>query len=331
MKSILLASTALIFLVGTASAGDLKTYKATYEKRLDAIIVAHGTQMAELGEKYTKALDALLIRVKAAGDLDKTTAVMDEIVRFGNEKAMPAKQSELLDVQNFQVAFMKEATIHNTEKAKTIIDLAASYDKALDQLQKTLVASDRLDDARKVQDERNRVRKSDEYQVAETFLKSHGVGNSSAGNATHSTITQRDEVYTLTVKARTGTGKYDPSDGDDRVRMYVFLADDDANKKELKCAGFGQGSEITFEGLEFDYPLEKVDRISLLCKGGTDAWGMDSVSFQFIRGNKSSEEYAFKERTSFSGEGSDSASTLKSFKIPSGVRLNRIVWKSKEL
>lgn len=309
---------------GLASANDLNAYKSTYEKRLDDLILSHGIQMTELGQQYIKSLEKLLAKIKKAGDLDKTTAVMEEVARFRNERGIPATPSELPDLQYLQSLFTKQASIQEAENAKSIISLISRYDQALERLQKDLVSSDKLDDARAVKDERERVQTSDTYQSAKTLAISHDL-------VKQPNKVDQDDRYTLTVITKTGLGMYDPSDGSDRVRIFVFLGSDDGGKQELQSAGFGRGSEIRFEGIEFDYPLEKIDKISFLCQGGTDAWGMESVSFQFFKGHRQSKLYIFDERTSFSGEGSDAATTLKSFPIPGGVKINRVFLRAEGL
>ena len=162
-----------VFLIsaGLASAKDLPTYKATYEKQMEEIILSHGMKMTEVGQQYTKSLDALLAKVKKAGDLDKTTAVMEEIARFHKEKAMPDKPSTLLDIQTVQSSFTKQASIHEAGKAKKIISLASKYDQALERLQKTLVSSSKIDEAKAVQAERQTVEKSDIVVNSMAFRK----------------------------------------------------------------------------------------------------------------------------------------------------------------
>ena len=139
-----------------ASAKDLAFYKATYEKEMETIVLSHGMNMAELSENYTEALDALLAKVKKAGDLDKTTAVMQEINRFAADKAMPTTTSALLDIQNLQTRFTKQASTQGSDKDRKIIALVSKYDQALERLQKSLVASGSLDKAKEVQTERQR-------------------------------------------------------------------------------------------------------------------------------------------------------------------------------
>jgi len=143
-----------------ASAVDLKTYKDKYEQSLEEIILAHGMKMSDLGQQYTKSLDVLLTRVKRKGDLNKVTAVMDEIQRFRKENAMPDAPPALLDIKNLQVSYTKQASALEGHNAKRVVTLAAQYDEALKRHQKSLVSSDRLDEARTVQDERTRIQSS---------------------------------------------------------------------------------------------------------------------------------------------------------------------------
>ena len=155
---------------GIASAKGLTTYRTTYEKQMEEIILLHGMKMSDLGQQYIKALDVLLAKVKTAGDLDKTTAVMNEIEQFRKEKAMPDKAPALLDIHNLQSSYTKQASTHETDKAKKIISLTRRYDQALERLQKSLVSSGKLDDARAVQEERQRVQNSEIVSAAKNSI-----------------------------------------------------------------------------------------------------------------------------------------------------------------
>lgn len=170
MKRIIATVSAMLIFAGIASAKDLKTYKATYEKQMEEIILSHGMKMTDPGQQYTKSLDALLAKVKKAGDLDKTTGVMDEIARFRNEKGMPDKPSKLLDIQHLQSSFTKQTYAHEAQKAKSIISLTSRYDQALERLQKTLVSSSKLDDAKVVQEERRATQSSAEILNAKKII-----------------------------------------------------------------------------------------------------------------------------------------------------------------
>jgi len=148
-----------VFLIsaGLASAKDLRTYKASYDKQMEKIILSHDMKMIYLGQQYTKSLNELLTRVKKQGDLDKTTAVMNEIECFRKGKTIPDKPSELLDIKNIQASYTKRASTYEADKAKRVVTLASQYDQALDKLQRQSVSTGKLDDAKAIQEERKRV------------------------------------------------------------------------------------------------------------------------------------------------------------------------------
>jgi hypothetical protein len=170
MRRFITVAGAVLLFATLASANDLKTYKATYEKEMDTIILSNGMSMTELGEHYTKSLDSLLAVAKRAGDLDKTTAVIDEIARFGKEKAMSATPSKALDIRNLQSRFVKQATLHDLDNARALIILTSRYDSALERLQKSLVSSSKLDDAKLVQTERKQVAEAEPLKAAKGLL-----------------------------------------------------------------------------------------------------------------------------------------------------------------
>ena len=86
MRRFIIVAGAVLLFASLAPANDLNTYTATYEKKLEEIILSHGMVMSDVNRQYTEALAALLAEVQKAGDLDKTKAVMSEIARFGNQK-----------------------------------------------------------------------------------------------------------------------------------------------------------------------------------------------------------------------------------------------------
>jgi len=165
MKRLIVIACIVLIWAGLTSAKDLKTYRATYEKKLDEIILFHGMKMTELGQQYTKSLDALLAKVKKDGDLDKTLAVNNEIQRYNKEKAMPGKPSAIPVIGKMHASYARPAAFLETDKAKKIISLVSSYDKALEQYQKELVSSDELNDAVAVQKERKEL-DSDQSVIA---------------------------------------------------------------------------------------------------------------------------------------------------------------------
>ena len=173
MNRTLLIAGLLLIATGIVYATDLAPYKATYEKEVDEIILAHGMKMMDLGQQYTNALSVLLETVKKAGDLDKTTAVMNESARFSDEKKMPKDPPAVLDILNLQSAFTKQASLFEADKAKRIILLSSKYDQVLESLQKSLVYSSKLDDARAVQEERKRAQEAEPLKASQLFLTTY--------------------------------------------------------------------------------------------------------------------------------------------------------------
>ena len=197
MKRIIATVSTMLIIAGIASAKDLATYKAVYEKSMEEIILSHGMRMADVGQQYTKSHDTLLAKVKKAGDLDKTTAVMNEIERFRKEKTMPDKSPALLDIQNLQSSFTKQASTHEAIKAKNIISLTLKYDKALERLQKSLVSSSKLDDAKAIQEERKGVKESKPYTSASKYVTELAAKTPKIS----SSIIKKTEKYKITVSA----------------------------------------------------------------------------------------------------------------------------------
>ncbi len=184
-KLIVILGVALIA-AGPAPAKDLATYKATYERKLAEITLSHGVMMSGVNRQYEKALAGLLAKVKKAGDLDETKAVMNEIERFGNQKAMPSHPSALRDIQNLQSHYTRLKDPHEGNKAKSIITLTTQYDHALERLQRGLVSSGKLDEATAVQKERGRVQEKAAYKSAKTFLsKAAGQSKPTRPTAAH--------------------------------------------------------------------------------------------------------------------------------------------------
>jgi hypothetical protein len=313
MRTVCAAVAIIGLLAVLASAGDLATYKATYDQQIEVIVLSHGGQMMELSKEYSKALESLLNKVKAAGDLDKTKAVMAEIARFDKGPAMPGAPAVNLDVKNLQSVYRTRATIYNSDKARKIVGLVTKYDEALAGLQKKLVAASKLDEAESVQKERQAVKVSDVYTQAKA-------GMTAASTSVPAAAPAVNNAYTLTVTLKTGSGKYDDSNGSDHVHMNVFLNSDSERKKALS-GRFPRGSTRTFEGIQFDTPLSEIKSVSLLCSGGGNSWGMESVTFQFFARTKKSKAYTFG-RTAFSADKNDTATTLKAYPIPGGVKLN---------
>ena len=173
MKRIIAITSALLVITGIAFAKDIKTYKATYEKEMAIIILSHDVEIAELGQQYSKALDTLLVRVKKTGDLGKASAVMEEIERFQEKGGTPEKLSDLVDLQNLQESFRKRNRGHALDKARKILRLYSQYGAALERLQTALVVSDKMDQAKAVQEEAISAKTSPDVESARLLVSTH--------------------------------------------------------------------------------------------------------------------------------------------------------------
>jgi len=232
----------VLIAAGIASATDLTTYKATYEKEMDEITLAHGIKMTDLRQQYTKALDVLRETVKKAGDLDKTIAVMNDIDRFGKEKEMPAPPSALQDLQKLQSAFTKQASIFEADKAKKIILLSSKYDKVLERLQKSLVSASKLEDAKTVQAERKKIY---EAEITKSAMSSVDQSKSESDKQVLPDGASKKEVGTSRLKPPTTSPK-----------QWMSLADIEPAEAEVghsELTRYGKGGDgLGIGGKKFD-------------------------------------------------------------------------------
>ncbi|MBT3193302.1 MAG: LamG domain-containing protein [Verrucomicrobia bacterium] len=156
MKRIITSLAVVLLATGLASGKDLAFYKATYDNEMEVIVLSHGMQMSSSAKQYTDSLRMLLSQVKKAGDLAQYDAVDAEIRRFQRDRAMPDTPSAVTAIQTLQTRYTEQATRHTAEKDKKVTTLTQQYDKALGRLQKKLVASGNIDEARALQEERTR-------------------------------------------------------------------------------------------------------------------------------------------------------------------------------
>jgi hypothetical protein len=152
---------AACLMIPVSHAGELQPYKGKYDTALEAIILEHGMRVADLNKEYRKALDSLVTKVKKQGDLDRTKAILAELERFAQEKAVPAERSLDVYLKSIQGTYASRSVELRTDMAKSILTLTGQYDAALSRLQKKLTSSDDLNGATAVQTERQRVAKTD--------------------------------------------------------------------------------------------------------------------------------------------------------------------------
>ena len=111
------------------------------------------------------------MKIQKTGNFKKAITVKDEISRFRDKNGMPEEMSELLEIKNLQSRYIEQASSFEANKAQKIVNLASKYDKALAQLQKSLVRSGKLDDAKTVHEERERIANSKPVIQAKLKIK----------------------------------------------------------------------------------------------------------------------------------------------------------------
>lgn len=154
-----------------AAAANLQSYRATYEKNMDDIILIHGMKLATLGQGYTKALDLLSDRVTKAGDLNKVKAVLEEIERFSKEHTVSEDNTGgYVDLKRAKLSYIQKARGLETMKARKMLSLTKKYDIALLRLQKSLTTQRKLDDATAVQKARDTLQKSNDIVRARALV-----------------------------------------------------------------------------------------------------------------------------------------------------------------
>ena len=169
-KSISIVITLLISLSISSGAG-LATYKATYQKEMEAILLEHGIRTTQLSQTYAASLEAVIARVKKSGDLDNTKTAMAEAERFRKENSMPTTLSSLLPLKQQQMAYQTQQSVLSADKARKIVALATNYDQALDRLQRGFVSASKLHDAETIQTQRKAVKSSPEVTEAKALLR----------------------------------------------------------------------------------------------------------------------------------------------------------------
>ena len=170
MKQAVVMAGIALFLVCSTRAGDMESYRGKYEDALGQINLEHGVKTTDLGQQYRTALDGLLGRVKRAGDFVKTKAVLAEIDRFSEEKAMLSEPAALMDIKSYQSEYSRKLASLQVGNAKRTIILAQQYDNALLKLQRRLTSSSELDKASSVHDQREELKQSAEVVSAKSLL-----------------------------------------------------------------------------------------------------------------------------------------------------------------
>lgn len=170
-----LLAIALLSGPATSPAAEFDAYRQTYEKKLLEIQAQHAADTNALTGFYKTALESLLAKVKAAGDLAKVKAVLAELERQTSGATGPDDLPTIPEVVSLRTALASRSAHLEKKRAGQIVDLTERYDEALEKVQKNLVKVDKLDEAKAVQAERARARDERAYLDARKLVESKPV------------------------------------------------------------------------------------------------------------------------------------------------------------
>ena len=135
-------------------AADVASYRDTYQKKLAEIMQASSIEINQTARQYQEAVDSLLVRVRKSGNLDHTQAIATELERFATNRAMPETRSTVPELRAMQSVYNEQCAALDLRTARRVVDLTSQYDLALERLEKTLVAENKVQDAQAVRFER---------------------------------------------------------------------------------------------------------------------------------------------------------------------------------
>lgn len=178
------------------SANTLESLRATYETAKFTISDTCMQRKKEALKKYGIALDTMMPVLKEKGDLTTYLVVEKEKKRFSSEGKAPDGTNVAPSIAGAVDAYHKDVADAETEQNRRSVILIKKYIPALDRLIKQFMKTDRIEDAKAVKTERDRV----EFELAE--LQSKLPEPIQPGNPSQSTDSQRRLVIWNTHNGR---------------------------------------------------------------------------------------------------------------------------------
>ena len=154
---------------------EIRQVRLLLEEKLDDAAAGYEVDLGELAATYGRAVEALMGKLQAAGDLDAVLAVKQEVDRFTAEGA-PTETSEavppaVLRLQRQYLSAKARAIDQATlDTSRRIAALTTQYLAALDAREKRCTRDGRLDDALLWRAEMQRVRQDSRVTGAEFDL-----------------------------------------------------------------------------------------------------------------------------------------------------------------
>lgn len=153
---------ALVLLAGLVGSGlvaqenALETARAVYGRRREALAAARDEAVGAALAVYRRELGTLLANVRPQGNLDYVLAIENELKRLDGGGGAPVEPAakEFAHLRRIQWAARQAEDKAGKDLAEQTAKLRAAYTADLERLEKTLVASNRIEEAKQAREER---------------------------------------------------------------------------------------------------------------------------------------------------------------------------------
>lgn len=138
---VLILASAVCLLSCPASAADLPSYRALYQKNTEDVLSSYQEEFARLQPFYLKTLEEQRLAAVRTGDLLKVKALLAEIERFSSAKTLPSLSDTetIQEIKACQAEYVKQYAKVESDMISAMKTLARQYEQALLRMQRELV------------------------------------------------------------------------------------------------------------------------------------------------------------------------------------------------
>ena len=142
--------------VGAAEENPLEAARAVYGRRREALQSARDEMVGKALAVYRRELGTLLANVRPQGNLDYVLAIENETKRLdaGGGAPLEPAAKEFAHLRRIQWAARQTEDKADKDLAEQAAKLRAAYTADLERLERTLVASNRIDEAKAAREEK---------------------------------------------------------------------------------------------------------------------------------------------------------------------------------
>ncbi len=142
----------------------LKDLRTKFADQPTAIGASHNEEVAKLETQLLDALGKLRESARASGDLDSVKALDAEIERWKEDRELPWVESEHPEIAKLHAVFGKAAANLKIKEYRAVLAWSENYRKHLNQLEKRLVAENKIQEAEEARAEQKML--SDNFLVS---------------------------------------------------------------------------------------------------------------------------------------------------------------------